>query len=116
MRAICLSCGADKVGALAGCRACGKMPNEPVAEAYAVLASEEHLDDAGLDALAEQVRAGTFDPEAAFDPEVVQRLAAELEAVPHAPASFVLLVIGGPVLVLLLLAGGLMVAILLLRG
>jgi hypothetical protein len=92
------------------------MPNDPVAEAHAVLASEEHCSDPELDALAQQVRDGAFDPVEAFDADVVERLAAELEAIPHAPASFVLLVVAGPMLLLMGVAAALVVAILAVRG
>ncbi len=92
------------------------MPNTPVEEAHAVLASEESRDGAELDALAEQVKAGGFDPAATFDAARVEQLAAELEAVPHAPLSYVLLVVGVPVIATFLLGALLVVAILAVSG
>ncbi|MCB9674167.1 MAG: hypothetical protein H6737_03570 [Alphaproteobacteria bacterium] len=100
MRAVCLSCGAAKWGALTACRACGARPGTLEEQARAMLASEDELDDAGLEALAERVRSGG---DVVFDAEAVESLVADLERVPVAPLGWTLLVVGGPFVALVLL-------------
>jgi hypothetical protein len=104
VKAVCLSCGAPKWGALVVCSSCGHRPSDPEDEARHVLASEEHLDDEALAALARGVRSGRAP---VFDSEVVARIAAEHAAVPAAPVWFALLVATGPVLVVLGVFGAL---------
>lgn len=100
-RAVCLGCGGPKWGALTSCPACERRPESPEEEARAVLASDEHLTEAELDALAADVRAGR---PVSVDPEALARLTAEHAAVPHAPVWFALLVGAGPLALLALIA------------
>lgn len=103
MKAVCLGCGGPKWGALTTCPACGMRPDTPDAEARHLLASDEHLDDAGLDAVAEAVRAGRPVP---VDADRLSALTAELAGVRTAPLWFALLVGAAPLGLLVLLALG----------
>jgi len=110
MRAVCLECGASKWGALTECSECKQRPQSFEDQARSMLASEDHLDETGLEALSEQVRRGD---ELCFDPAEVADLAADLERFPVAPLGWTLAVVGAPFLVLvgltalaLLLLGG----------
>lgn len=55
--AVCIRCGADKLGALVPCRACGHVPSGPD-RAVAWLLSEHHLRPDELAVAAARVRAG----------------------------------------------------------
>lgn len=103
MKAVCLGCGGPKWGALTTCPACGLRPDTPDAEARHLLASDEHLDDAGLQAVSDAVRGGHPVP---VDPEQLTALTSELAAVRTAPVWFALLVGAAPLGLLVLLALG----------
>lgn len=101
MKAVCVLCGKPKWGALTVCRHCQKRPESLEDQARSMLASEDTLDDAGLEALGERIAAGES---VEFDAEQLAAMRADLEKVPRVPLWFALLIVALPVGVL----GGLM--------
>lgn len=93
-RAVCLGCGAFKVGAFTACPSCGHDPTTPEEQARHVLVSDQVLDDDALIAISEQVARG--EP-VHLDPEAVASWTASIEETPVPPVWFALLVVCGPV-------------------
>jgi ribosomal protein L40E len=63
--AICLRCGAKKIGALVRCRSCGYEPKEEEEKAKSVLLSDHYLSAADLGNVSERIKSGqgvNFDP------------------------------------------------------
>lgn len=56
--AVCMRCGARKVGALTSCGRCAFAPSDHRDKARAMLMSDRHLPIDQLDAIAERIRAG----------------------------------------------------------
>ncbi|MEZ4322744.1 MAG: hypothetical protein R3F61_35075 [Myxococcota bacterium] len=110
MRAVCLSCGALKWGALTACRECGVRPATPEEQGRALAASEDHFDADGLAALAERVRAGGA---VDLDADLVAELSSHAASVRVPPLGFVLMVVGVPFAVAVVLG---VLAIALLAG
>lgn len=96
-RAVCLGCGAFKVGAWTPCRACGHTPETPEDQARHVLVSDQVLDGPALEAVAERVARG--EP-VELDEEEVEDWARTIAANPTPPIWFALLVVGVPVLLI----------------
>jgi hypothetical protein len=108
--AICIHCGARKVGAFTPCAACGFDPDQPEDRAKALLLSDRHLTTEELDHVSSRIQGGT-PPQ--FDEESLTQLTAELSKVDwrkeeRSVAAFIwgcfvvaaLLVVGGVYLLL----------------
>jgi hypothetical protein len=71
-RAICIECGAEKLGALTASRNCGFCPAGSQAQAKSMMLCDHYLSDADLDAIADKLKRG--EP-VVFDSSSVQQLA-----------------------------------------
>ena len=72
-RAVCIHCGANKIGALTPCVACGRDVTSPAQHAQSLLLSDHHMTAEALDTAAAQIRAGE---KPALDPTALAQLAA----------------------------------------
>lgn len=70
--AICLKCGAEKIGALVTCRSCGYEPPEEEDRAKSILLSDHNLSKDELEGASERIRNGE---ELQFDEASIQSLA-----------------------------------------
>ena len=70
--AICLKCGAEKIGALVRCRSCGFEPHEEEDRAKSILLSDHNLAKDELAGASERIRNGE---ELQFDEAAIQSLA-----------------------------------------
>lgn len=78
--AICIACGADKLGAFTMCPACRFDPSNPfdkVAMAKSLVLSDHHQDAAGLDNASAVLRAGKS---LTWPDDVIARIAETIEA------------------------------------
>ena len=56
--AVCLQCGARKIGALVRCRSCGYEPKEEEEQAKSVLLSDHYLSNEDLSTISERIKSG----------------------------------------------------------
>ena len=88
-RAVCISCGARKIGALTPCPACEHRPESTADQARAILFSDSHLDKAALRDASERIRAGEAVPiDEELLAEITQAVEGHTKGLPPRPIAW----------------------------
>jgi len=77
--AVCIRCGARKIGAFTSCPGCGFAPVEGGDQAKSLILSDHHLPEDQLDEIAARIQGGL---PVTYPEDTVQQLTEELEAMP----------------------------------
>ena len=100
--AVCLHCGAMKIGAWTPCPRCGYNPETPEDQAKHLMASDHHFDQAGLENISARIEQGL---PLTFNPQQVEELATSIRNTPPLGAKARLYVFGCLAAVILVVVG-----------